>query len=226
MKLNFKALFGSNFGKLEGNLGVVFTIKGAGIRTADGQVAVLNRETKEITLVPADLALGDFPAYAVPSKEVAVGDLVVQNNAVKFVVGKEDNGTILVINYKNQAVETITPTKTLLGYAAVSKVITPFGDVFGALGTDGGAAIDEKTIMMMAMMGDEDSDLGSMLPLMLMGGGGLDMSNPLMMMMLMGDGDDDNMSKMLPFLLMGKDGLGGKDGGLNPLVLMMLMKNL
>lgn len=174
MKLNLKSMFGTTFGKLPDSLGIKFTVKGAGVRNSDGQIAVYNKETKEITLVPEDLSLGDFPSFAIPSKDVEVGDMIIQDNSIKFVTAKNTDGMINAINFKKGTEEVVLPAKTLFGYNAYAKVLSPFTDLFKGIGTDeAGTAFDEKTLILMSLMGDDDgsSDLKSMLPMLLMSGG-------------------------------------------------------
>lgn len=113
--------------------------------------------------------------------------------------------------------DAVLVVKNFLGDKKAMKSMLPFL----LMGQNGGG--NNNALMMMMLMGDGDIDMKSMLPFMLMqqgGGNGAPMDqNMLMMMMLMGDGDKD-MKKMLPFLLMGQN---GGAGGINPLVLMMLM---
>jgi hypothetical protein len=116
--------------------------------------------------------------------------------------------------------DAVLVVKNFLGDKKAMKSMLPFL----LMGQNGGG--NNNALMMMMMLGDGDGDMKSMLPLMLMSQGqnggttGAPMDqNMLMMMMLMGDGDKD-MKKMLPFMLMGQ---GGGAGGINPLVLMMLM---
>lgn len=115
--------------------------------------------------------------------------------------------------------DAILTVKNFLGDKKAMKNMLPFL----LMGQNGGG--NNNALMMMMLMGDGDSDMKSMLPFLLMsqgqqGGSGAPMDqNMLMMMMLMGDGDKD-MKKMLPLMLMGQ---GGGAGGINPLVLMMLM---
>jgi hypothetical protein len=114
--------------------------------------------------------------------------------------------------------DAVLVVKNFLGDKKAMKSMLPFL----LMGQNGGG--NNNALMMMMLMGEGDGDMKSMLPLMLMSQGqnggttGAPMDqNMLMMMMLMGDGDKD-MKKMLPFMLMGQGG-----GGINPLVLLMLM---
>merc|ERR1712141_142289 len=82
-----------------------------------------------------------------------------------------------------------------------------------------GGDIASNPLALMSMLGDDNSKLKELLPLMAMSGqSGLDMSNPLTMMALAGD-DSSSFKDMLPLMAM----QGGVDLQKNPMALMALL---
>lgn len=205
--ISMKTMFGSAFGKVDGSIGVALTIKGLGVKIADGSYAIYDKDTNSISTVPSDMILGEFPSYAFPTNELVAGDLIVHGNTLKFVKDKNEDGSFSAVNVKTQTIETILPAKTMLGYIVASKVFSPFSGMGGMFGgsSDGKPAMDSNMLMMMAMLGDGDlfggkggkgGDMDSLLPLMMMGGMGGAKAD--------GAGPFGNMQSMLPMLMMMK----------------------
>lgn len=185
MKFNFAKMLGSqHIGRIDPSLGITFTMKGIGIRDKanGGNINVYDSANNTISAIPEDFVLGDFPAYAFPTNDLAAGDLVIHNNSLKFVKSKNEDGTVSVVNYKTQEIQNLIPAKTMLGYFVASKVFSPFSGIVGGGGGGGGAdgvfgGLKPEMLMMLAMMGDDGEDglFGggddSLFPLMMMSGG-------------------------------------------------------
>ena len=197
MKTSLKNLMGVSFGKVDK---LAFTVNGLGFRDKDGNVSVYDKTAKGIVKVPADFVIGDFPVYAIPAAENTLkeGDLVMHNDFLKVYLGKNEDGTHKAINVKTQEVQTLVPTKNLFGFGVFAKVLSVFGDGFGALGGASGTAgaLDQNTMLMFALMGDKDED---------------------------GDEDGDGIDPMVLMAMSGGLG-GGASGGMNPFVMAMLLK--
>lgn len=206
---SLKSFFGSGFGKLDASNGVALTFQGLGVRSKDGQFNIFDKGTKTISAVPAEMVLGEFPAYAFPTNKLEVGDLVIHNGDLKYVSavpaaavdGAPADTEFEMVNIKTQVVEKVIPAKTMLGYVVASKVFTPFGNIGSggnvfAGGAAGGAAFNPQMLMAMAVMSDGDiaggDDDGMMMAMMMggFGGGAADAANP--------------MGSMLPILMMSK----------------------
>lgn len=201
---SLKSFFGSGFGKLDAANGVALTIQGLGVRGKDGQFNIFDKDTKTISAVPAEMSLGDFPAYAFPTNKLEVGDLVIHNGDLKYVSAVPDAAVgdavaeteFEMVNIKTQVVEKVIPAKTMLGYVVASKVFTPFGGTSGNI-FGGTGAFNPQMLMALAVMSDVD-----------MGGDGDD---GMAMAMLMGGGfgggdaaGANPMMNMLPILMMSK----------------------
>lgn len=75
--------------------------------------------------------------------------------------------------------------------------------------------------MMLMLMADGKSDMKSLLPLLLMNGGG--QMDPMMMMLLLDDKKSgDSLSSLLPLMLM-SGGMGGQNGQMDPMMMMLLL---
>lgn len=196
--MNMKSLFGGSvFGKIP-NSPIRFTIQGMGVKTKDGQVAVYDKAAKSITMVPDDLTIGDLPVFAMPTPALAEGDLIYHNGNVKFVREVKEGGNIVALNYQTQVCEEIIPAKTLFGYVAASKIISPFEGLVGGVA---GGDLTKNPLMLMALMGDGE--------------------------LSMGDGDDDGLMTML-LLSGGLGGGESPFGDMtkNPLMSYMLFSKL
>lgn len=195
---SLKSFFGSGFGKVDTDISVAITANGLGVQMKDGNYAIYDKVAKSITVVPESLAFADIPLFCFPATELAEGDLVIQNGFLKHVVAVDTEGkTVMVINPRTQELQTLVPTKTMLGYVYASKVFSPF-ESFGKAFTGGDAAggLDKNMLMMMALSGGD-----------LFGDG--DGDNGLMMAMAMGGfggaaGGANPMGNLLPLLFMSK----------------------
>lgn len=123
-------------------------------------------------------------------KDIAAGDIVIHNGAPMFVLGVPVGGkTLTVVDTINGERKDIMLATSPFGFNFATKVVNFLGNMMS------GAATAENPFgnmwMLMAMSGDTKMD--DMLPLMLMAGGTMDMSNPMMMWALMGNRTNDPM---------------------------------
>lgn len=83
------------------------------------------------------------------------------------------------------------------------------------------AAAPAMDPMMLMLMADGKSDMKSLLPLLMMNGGGT--MDPMMMMLLMDDKKSgDSLSSLLPLMMMGGMS-GGQNGQMDPMMMMLLL---
>ena len=123
-------------------------------------------------------------------KDIAAGDIVIHNGAPMFVLGVPAGGkTLTVVDTINGERKDIMLATSPFGFNFATKVVNFLGNMMA------GAATAENPFgnmwMLMAMSGDTKMD--DMLPMALMMGGSMDMSNPMMMWALMGNRTNDPM---------------------------------
>lgn len=196
--LNLKNIYGAEFGKINDKFGLRLTANGLGVRGADGQITVLDKATKTLTTVPDALSIGDLPIYAFPADKLAAGDLIVHAGNVKAITEVDETGGVVAINFKTQTEEIILVPKTFFGFKGVAKIVSLFEGGFTG-GAEGG-----MNPMMLMLLSDEGDLFGDE------------------------DGDGDGIMKMMLMSQMfgGKSDLFGGDMAKNPLMMLMLMKNL
>lgn len=127
-------------------------------------------------------------------KDITVGDVIVHQNVPMFVIAISD-GYITAIDPVAGERKDIMLTKSPFGFNFATKVINILGNLGGTASNDNPFG----NLGLMLMLGD-NKDMNDLLPLMLMGNGGLDMSNPLMLYALMGK--DGSKSDLLPLMFM------------------------
>lgn len=167
-----------------------------GIKTKSGIVTL---EGEELSKNPMDFFGMDIPAFAMltPVADVKAGDIIVsEGKAYGFIIEITETGSLKTINIQGH-VSRFVPTKVnMLGIQKGVTVVKSFTNLFGG-STDGKGAMDMNSLMMMSMLS----------------GGGK-------------DGDKSSkMESILPMLMLsgGLGGSGSATGGMNPLMLMMMM---
>ena len=123
-------------------------------------------------------------------KDIAAGDIVIHNGAPMFVLAVPVGGKALtVVDTINGERKDIMLATSPFGFNFATKVVNFLGNMM-----TGAATADSpfgNMWMLMAMSGD--TKMEDMLPLALMAGGTMDMSNPMMMWALMGNRTNDPM---------------------------------
>lgn len=183
MKFNF------DFGPVNANT-VRMSVYGLAVKNKTGTWVSFDAASGNIVDVDVFNFDGAKFLYKMPVavKDVAVGDVVIHNSAPMFVltVGMK---TLTVVDVINGERKDIMLARSPFGFDFVTKVVNFLGNMTG------GAATAENPFgnmwMLMAMSGDTSFE--DMLPMALMAGGNLDMSNPMMMWALMGNRTNDPM---------------------------------
>lgn len=192
--MNVKKILGADFGKVDSKYGLKLTMLGIGVLNKDGQVSVYDKKAGTITTVPNDLSIGDIPFFAIPTNEIAAGDLVIHNGLIKVVSESDADGGVIAVNVRDQTEEVIIVAKNLFGYKNIAKIVSLFDPAGGGDSPFGGDLM-KNPLMLMMLMGDKGDSLfggdgDSMLPLLMMSQGGAGFGdlakNPLMMMALLG----------------------------------------
>lgn len=177
------------------------------IRLSTYGLAVKNKEGVYVSYDPASKSLvnvdifsfeGKKFLYKIPAAidDIKVGDIVLHNKAVHYVVGLGDDfKTLKVIDPMAGERKEILLTKSPFGFDFAIKVVNLLAGAFGNAAT---STNPFGNMWMTALMSDGGAD--NLLPLLMMNNG----SNidPMMMYCLMSKGDND---MMLPLLLMSQN---------------------
>lgn len=192
-KNNMSNLFGFEFGPID-NGSVAMSAKGMAIKNKDNKYVAYDSEKNEVvdvTILTLPSATKIFYKIPVALKDVAIGDVIIHNSDICFVLDGDDN-TLDVVNISRGTAETIFPAKSPFGFNFITKVVSLFN--FNTANKDNPFG----NVLPFLLMGDGDKK--DMLPLIMMcGQGNFDMNNPMMMYFLMKDGKADD---LLPFFLM------------------------
>lgn len=190
--------FNFDFGPVNSS-DVRLSMYGLAVKNKAGTYVSYDAKSGEIMDVDIFNFEGSNFLYKMPvaMKDIAVGDVVIHHRAPMFVTGfSHDSKGLIVIDVVSGERKEIMLAKSPFGFNFATKVVNFLGNAFN------GAATAENpfgNMWMLMMMGD-NKDMKEILPLMLMAGGNMDMSNPLMLYALMSDG------KMDPMMLMAMSG--------------------
>lgn len=178
------------------------------IRLSTYGLAVKNKEGVYVSYDPASKSLinvdifsfeGKKFLYKVPAAidDIAVGDIVLHNKAVHYVVGLGDDlKTLKVIDPMAGERKEILLTKSPFGFDFAIKVVNLLAGAFDSAAT---STNPFGNMWMMALMSDGGTD--NLLPLLMMNNGGN--IDPMMMYCLMSKSEGND--AILPFLLMSQN---------------------
>ena len=167
------------FGKIAPGMCRLSMNGGIAVKTSDGNYKSYNVKTGRLTNCNNFVFdIGEDFFFLIPTTKVEVGDIILQGKGKKpkCVVGVEDD-KIQVINYDDSTVETILPERHVFMGSTYfyGKIISMFGnDIFK--GKKGSNKILQYMMMSEMMKGNSGNGnggngMGSMLPLMMLGGG-------------------------------------------------------
>lgn len=194
-KNNMNNLFGFEFGPID-NGSIAMSAKGMAVKNNDNKYVAYDSEKNEVvdvTVFTLQTTTKMFYKIPVALKDVAIGDVIIHNSDICFVLDGDDN-TLDVVNITRGTFETIFPAKSPFGFNFITKVVSLFN--FNTANKDNPFG----NVLPFLLMGDGDKK--DMLPLIMMCGQdntAFDMNNPMMMYFLMKDGKNND---LLPFLLM------------------------
>ena len=148
--------------------------------SAGGEIAVktsagyrtYNPEKRRLTNCDSFvLDIGEDFFFVLPTNHVRPGDIILAGGIPRCVL-KEEGDTITALNYEDATIETIIPERHIFfGNAYLyGKIVS----IFGKNGVRGrkGAGRMMKYMMLSSMMKGKEGGMGSLLPLMLLGGKG------------------------------------------------------
>lgn len=154
------------------------------IKTSDGFVS-FDTNTGELITNPLEALGFELPAFAIltPIADINIGDLIVKDGKAVGFVSIASEGDFEVVRIDGFTGEYKPTSIKMFGQAAGVQVVKSMFN-FGGDSKDGMS----NPLMLMALMGDNNKDMKSMLPFLLLGSsGGTTGMNPLMLMALMGD---------------------------------------
>ena len=192
--------FNFEFGPCTDNL-VRVSMYGLAIKNTAGTWVSYN--TKDNSIVDVDVFsfdnMGKF-IYKIPVavKDVAVGDVVIHNRVPMFVEECTDEEHFVVVDVRSGERKEIIPTKNMLGFNFITKVVS----LFNAVGNAPTPDAPFGNMLPFLMMDDDNKDINPMM-LMLMaqsqgGNFGDVMNNPMMLYCMMKNEDND----ILPWFFM------------------------
>ena len=188
--------------------------------------------TGVVTVNPFESFGITIPAFAtqIPFEKIKPGDIVVGDKAVLgWVISKTDSSLKLLD--KTGMTKNYTPPKVAVIGGAGNDGVLVVQNLIDTAGGETGFGALQGSLLPLLMLGGGDLDLENILPLMLLtqtqtpgAAGGTALQSMLPMLLLSGKGGLGGggglADKMLPLMMIG--GLGGNGGGINPLMLAML----
>ena len=192
--------FNFEFGPCTDNL-VRVSMYGLAIKNTAGTWVSYN--TKDNAIVDVDVFsfdnMGKF-IYKIPVavKDVAVGDIVIHNRVPMFVEERTDEEHFIVVDVRSGERKEIIPTRNMLGFNFITKVVS----LFNAVGEAPTPEAPFGNMLPFLMMDEDNKDINPMM-LMLMaqsqgGSFGNVMNNPMMLYCMMKNEDND----ILPWFFM------------------------
>lgn len=163
------------FGKIAPGMCRLSMSGGIAVKTSNGDYKSYNLKNGRLTNCSNFVFdIGEDFFFVIPTNKVEKGDIILVSGKPRCVVSAEDN-KITVINYDDSTIETILPERhVFMGNTYFyGKIVSMFGnDIFkGKKGTN---KILQYMMMSEMMKGGNNNNFGSMLPLMMLGGGSLD----------------------------------------------------
>ena len=243
-KMNMNGLI-KDFGKIEdGSVALTFDGKIA-VRVNDSEYIRYNKETKTMEN-QMDLVIKEASdlIYIMPVNEISVDDIIKHKNSYYQITGVDKNKALTTVNIKDGTGKKIIKETNIMGLSFYYKVISLFSQDGSTNATTNGI-----NPMMLMMLGNDDEDSNSLLPMLMMSGGmnmntnvsteegqvqtqqnGMGGMNPMMLMMMMsknkdGKGGDSKMKDLMMMQMMsGQMGNSGSQA-MNPAMLMMMMSD-
>lgn len=199
-KMNLLSSLNINCGKVN-DPNLTASLNGVAIKGPDGQFRAYDKSKDKIMNVTG-LTLGNDYLYILPCalKDVKVGDVIVNADTFVTVIKVHNDGTFTVVDPKASEQKIAVPAQNIFGFNYVSKIVNlldgminpsddnPFGiNPLTLVLLDETKSNDNSNLLFAAMlMGQEDMDMSSMLPFLLMGkNGGNDMLTMFAMMNMM-----------------------------------------
>ena len=177
-----------DFGPVDSS--VHMSMYGMAIKNASGTYVAYDANSKQIM----DVDILNFDGankfiYKMPAtlSQIAAGDVVIHARKPMFVQEVREDNRLCVMDIFDGEEKTIVPAKSPFGFDFVTKVVSLFN-----FNGSADASNPFGNMLPFLMLSDSSrTDTENLLPLMLMAGGNMDMSNPMMLWALMGNRTND-----------------------------------
>ena len=166
-----KSMFNGMFGKVSAGMCRLSMSGKIAIKTSTGY-KTYNVKTGRLTNC-SNFAfdIGEDFFFVIPTNKVSVGDIILVNGKPCAVIGIEKNA-IKTFSYEDSSIREIVPEHhVFMGNTYFyGKIVSMFGNAFGK---KGGMNNIFKYMMMSEMFKGKSADMSSMMPMMMMMGGGM-----------------------------------------------------
>ena len=166
-----KSMFNGMFGKVSAGMCRLSMSGKIAIKTSTGY-KTYNVKTGRLTNC-SNFAfdIGEDFFFVIPTNKVSVGDIILVNGKPCAVIGIEKNA-IKTFSYEDSSIREIVPEHhVFMGNTYFyGKIVSMFGNAFGK---KGGMNNIFKYMMMSEMFKGKSGDMSSMMPMMMMMGGGM-----------------------------------------------------
>lgn len=166
-----KSMFNGMFGKVAPGMCRLSMNGKIAIKTSNGY-KTYNVKTGRLTNC-SNFAfdIGEDFFFVIPTNKVSVGDIILVNGKPSAVIGIEKNA-IKTFSYEDSSIREVVPEHhVFMGNTYFyGKIVSMFGNAFGK---KSGMNNIFKYMMMSEMFKGKSSDMGSVMPMMMMMGGGM-----------------------------------------------------
>ena len=146
----------------------------------------------------------DLPfLYKMPTavKDISVGDYIYHRGEWVRVMDENDRGNLVCLSPWRAEEAVVIPAKSPFGFDYVTKLVCFGEDMFK--GKDASSDSPFGSVLPFLLMSDSKDKNSMLLPMLMMQGGKMDLSNPMMLMMLMNkDGKSNSCDDMFMAMLM------------------------
>ena len=168
-------MFNGMFGKVAPGMCRLSMSGGIAVKTTNGYKSY-NVDTGRLTNCDSFVFdIGEEFFFVIPTNKVEIGDIILANGKPKCVIKAEKN-MITAINYEDSTVETIIPERHVFMGSTYfyGKIVSMFGNNFmkGKKGMDKMMSYMVMSEMMKGSTGNANNNMGNMLPMMMLMGGG------------------------------------------------------
>lgn len=174
--MNMNGFMNGMFGKIASGMCRLSMNGEIAVKTSNGYKTYNMKTGRLVNCSNFVFDIGEDFFFLIPTNKVHKSDIILVNGKPKCVIGVEDN-KITVINYEDSTIDTILPERHVFMGSVYfyGKIVSMFGDSFKS-GKKGGMNNIFKYMMMSEMMkgGSGTSNMGNMLPFMMMGNGGFE----------------------------------------------------
>lgn len=165
-------MFNGMFGKVQNGMCRLSMNGGIAVKTSDGYKTYNVEKNKLTNCSNFVFDIGEEFFFVIPTNKVEKGDIIIASGKPKCVISA-DKDTITAINYEDATIQNILPERhVFMGNTYFyGKIVSMFGSAIG--GKKGMDKMMKYMLMSEMMKGGNTiggNQMGSMLPLMMMGG--------------------------------------------------------